>query len=87
LVPQLVPAVLFVVAPHTGAPVLQEIDPFWQALLGWHDVPAVQETQLALLLQTWLVPQLVPAVLLVVAVQTGAPLLHAIAPSWQGSVG
>ncbi len=87
MVPQLVPAALFVVAPHTGAPVLQEIVPFWHWLVGWQAVPAVQETQLALLLQTRLVPQLVPAVLLVVAVQTGAPLLHAIAPFWQGSLG
>jgi hypothetical protein len=87
LVPQLVPAVLLVVALQTGVPVLQEIEPFWQGLVGWQLWPEVHEMQLALLLQTMLVPQLVPAVLLVVALQTGAPVAQEIEPFWQGFVG
>ncbi len=50
-------------------------------------MPVVQETQLPVLLQTRLVPQLVPADLAPLATHWEAPVAHEVAPFWQGSVG
>ena len=85
--PQLVPKALLVLATHSDAPVEQEVAPFLHGLLGWHEVPAVQAMQLPLPLQTWLVPQVVPPVLLVVATHWDDPVEQEVAPFWHGLVG
>ena len=84
LVPQVVPAALLVLATHWDAPVEQEVAPFWHGLLGWHEVPAVQATQVALPLQTMLVPQLVPAGWLPFAVHCAVPVEQDNVPVWHG---
>jgi hypothetical protein len=60
--PQGVPAGWLPLATHTDAPVKHDVAPAWQGLLalGWHATPAVQETQVPALLQTMLVPQMLP---------------------------
>jgi hypothetical protein len=58
-VPQAVPFDLLPVVAHTEAPVTHEVVPVLHTLLGWQAVPAVHGTHVPLL-QTWLVPQVVP---------------------------
>jgi hypothetical protein len=87
LLPQLVPAGWFPLATHWGDPVEQEVAPFWQGLLGWQDVPAVQVLQVPAPLQTMFVPQLVPADLLVLATHWDDPVEQDVVPFWQGLLG
>jgi len=87
LVPQTVPAPLLVLATHWDDPVEQDVVPFWQGLLGWQDVPAVQAPQFPLPSQTWLLPQFVPAPLAVVATHWSDPVEQDVVPFWQGLFG
>jgi hypothetical protein len=87
LVPQLVPGDLAPLATHCEAPVAHEVAPFWQGSVGWHGVPAVQATQVPVLLQTWLLPQVVPVALVPLATHTDTPVAQDVAPVWQGLVG
>lgn len=86
LVPQLVPAALGVESRHTGAPVVQEMAPFAHAALGLvlQLCPAVQLTQLPALLQTWLLPQLVPGALALPFSQVRPPVAQDATPVKQG---
>jgi len=88
LVPHAVPSAIEVdVSWHTGAPLEHESLPVWQGLAGVQLAPSVHETQLAELLQTWLVPQLEPAALLPLSVHTELPLLQLVAPVLQALAG
>jgi hypothetical protein len=86
-VPQLVPAALLVSSAQIGAPVVQENFPVLQTLLGWQEALSVQLPQLPTPSQTILVPQFVPADLLVSSAQTGAPVVHEIFPVLQPLAG
>lgn len=61
---------------------LHEVTPLAHAALALvpQARPAVQTTQLPPLLQTWLVPQLVPAALGLASTQAWAPVLHEVTP-------
>jgi len=88
-VPQLVPAALLVLAStHLLAPVAHDVVPFLQAL-GFvvHEVPAVQATQVPLPLQTMLVPQPVPAALLLPSTHVIAPVEHEVVPFLHAAFG
>ena len=66
---------LLVPSTQTGAPVAHEMTPFLHADgLPLHPAPAVHETQLPELLQTMLVPQLVPAALFVSSTHVCTPV-------------
>jgi hypothetical protein len=84
LVPQLVPALLLPPSTQVWAPVEQVVAPFLQMLgLLVHAWPAVHDTHVPLPLQTWLVPQLVPAVLLPPSTQVWAPVEQVVVPFLQ----
>jgi hypothetical protein len=88
-VPQTVPpGSLPAASMHVCAPVLQEVTPSLQKV-GFvvHDEPAVHATQLPLLLQTWLVPQLVPADFWLPSTQVWLPVLHEVMPLKQAELG
>src|SRR5262249_14214309 len=57
--------------------------PAWHAFAGVHDIPTVHATQLPEL-QTMFVPQVVPLATLPDSAQTGAPVLHVVAPVRHG---
>jgi len=82
LVPQLVPAALFVSSTHVCTPVEHEMTPFLHAELGFvaHDWPAVHSVHWPFALKTWLTPQPVPAALTAPSTQVGAPLMHEVTP-------
>jgi hypothetical protein len=87
-VPHPVPFGTFIpVSVQTGAPVVQESVPPWHLFDGVQASPLLQVTHAPALLQTIPVPHAVPAALLAVASHTGDPVVHAIAPLLQGSVG
>jgi hypothetical protein len=66
---------------HVIVPVLQEVMPTLQMLgLFVHDTPAVQETQLPVLLQTMFGPQAVPAAFWVLLLHTIVPVLQLLTP-------
>jgi hypothetical protein len=85
-VPHEVPLPLLVVSPHTGKPVVHEIDPFLQALLGWQDMLIVQAPHVPSL-QTMFVPHDVPFGLSPVTLQTITPVAQEFAPVWHWFVG
>lgn len=75
LVPQLVPSARFeTLAVHCEVPVAHEVLPVVQTD-GLHVALAVHELHEPLL-QTWLVPQLVPLATLLAGVQTMVPVEH-----------
>ena len=82
MVPQLVPAVLFVSSRQVGTPVVHELMPFLHAAEGFvvHAWPAVQSVHWPLALHTWLVPQPVPAAFTAPSTQVGAPVVHDVTP-------
>jgi len=83
-VPQLTPPDLLPPSMHVIAPDEQEVAPFLQMLgLVVHDWPAVQPTQLPLPSQTRLLPQFVPACLLLPSTQVIEPLEQEVAPFLQ----
>ena len=81
--PQFVPSAALVPrSVQTGAPLEQTIAPLWQGLLGVQVMPAVQATQALLLLQTRLLPHMLPGGLLVaLSTQTDAPVAHEVTPT------
>jgi hypothetical protein len=82
--PHVVPsATLVPVSTHTGAPELQLMRPAWQALVGVHDAPSLQATQLPAGEQTWLVPHGVPAGAFTGFWQVGAPPEQLMEPTRQ----
>jgi hypothetical protein len=84
LVPQLVPAVLFVPSTQAMAPLAHDVVPFLQMPgLPVQVLPAVQETQAPEPSHTRLVPQLVPADLLVPSTQVMAPVEQEVVPFLQ----
>jgi hypothetical protein len=88
LVPHAVPSATEVaVSWHTGAPLAHESLPVWQTLVGVQLAPLLQVTQLAELLHTMPVPQLVPAGLLPLSAHTELPVLHEVAPVLQALLG
>jgi hypothetical protein len=81
LVPQGVPPVLLLPSTHTMLPVEQELVPFRHVVgLPVQLPPAVQATHVPEPLQTMLVPQGVPPVLLVPSTQVMLPLAQAVVP-------
>ena len=85
LVPQLVPLATFrVVSVHWGVPVAQDNVPVWHLFVGVQACPSVQLTHRPPL-QTWLLPQDLPAAAGPVSTHTGAPLVQSILPTLQGS--
>src|SRR5262249_2618548 len=82
LVPQPVPAVLGVPSRHVCTPVVHEVTPFRQAARGLvvQARPGVQAVHCPLALQTWLVPQVVPAAFGVPSAHVCAPVEHAVMP-------
>jgi hypothetical protein len=86
LVPHDVPSLTLPVSAQTEAPVVQDVAPVLQALLGWQVVPAVQAPQLPLS-HTLLFPQAVPSATLPVSAQTEAPVVQDVAPVLQALAG
>jgi hypothetical protein len=81
LVPQAVPAPLFVPSTQVWAPVSQAVDPLRQTLgLPVQEAPTVHATQLPVPLQTMLVPQPRPGALLVSSTQVWPPVAQDVAP-------
>ena len=89
LVPQGVPATTFPdPSTHVAAPVAHEVMPVLHGDgFPLQPVPAVQATQVPELLQTMLVPQLVPAGLSASSRQVGTPVLHALIPLMHAACG
>jgi hypothetical protein len=82
LVPHVVPSDTLPVKEHVELPVAQDDIPFWQGLLfGLQAVPAVQATHDPLL-QTWLLPHVMPLAALRGLVQTDVPVEHEVVPVW-----
>jgi hypothetical protein len=80
---QVVPAATSVpLSLHTGVPLEQTSEPWWQAfVVGTHEA-SIWQTVHTPSRQTMSEPQLVPLGRLPAAAQTGAPVSHAIAPVW-----
>jgi hypothetical protein len=73
---------------QVDAPVVQEVMPFRQTDgLVVQAEPAVHATQVPLPLQTWLVPQVVPAAVFPVSRQRGAPIAQSTTPVLHGAPG
>jgi hypothetical protein len=82
LVPQLVPADLLPPSTHVWAPVAHDVAPFLQMVgLVVQAAPAVQATQLPEPLQTWFMPQVVPAAVLPPSMQVMVPLEQELVPT------
>ena len=82
LAPHWVPAALLVPSMHVVAPVAQDVVPFLHAAFGFvvHELPAVQATHDPEPLHTRLLPQPVPAALLVPSTHVTAPVEHDVVP-------
>jgi hypothetical protein len=82
-VPQPVPAILLPPSRQSCTPVVQDVMPFRQPGCGFvvQAWPAAQIVHWPLALQTWLVPQVVPAAFMVPSTQTCAPVVHDVTPS------
>lgn len=86
--PQAVPLLLLLTSVHTAVPVLHEYVPFLHWLLGVQVAPWLQTLQVPPRQNMFVPPQAVPSGWsVVVALQTGAPVLHAYAPTLQGLLG
>jgi hypothetical protein len=74
---------------HVVPPVAHDVTPFLHAALGFvvHVVPAVQATHVPEPLHTMLLPQLVPAALLVPSTQVIAPVEHDVVPFLHAAFG
>ena len=84
LVPQLTPADLLPPSTQVMAPVAQEVVPFLQTLgLVVQAAPVAHATQAPVPLQTWLVPQVVPAAVLPPSTQVMAPVAQELVPVLQ----
>jgi hypothetical protein len=82
-VPHDVPSGALAVKEHVDAPVEQLVVPVWQGpLFGLHAVPAVHATHDPLL-QTWLVPHVMPFAELPPLMQTDVPDAHDVLPARQ----
>jgi hypothetical protein len=86
LVPHDVPSETFPVSAQTEDPVVQDVAPVLQRLLGWQVVPDVQPPQLPLL-HTLLLPQDVPLATFPVSMQTEVPVVQDVAPVLQTLLG
>lgn len=84
--PQLVPAVALTSSRHRVEPVLQSVRPSLQGAPGLvvQTTLGTQAPQLPFASQVWLVPQLVPAILLLPSTQREAPVLHSVMPFLHG---
>lgn len=85
-VPHVVPAVLFAISVHTGAPEEQTVA---AVLHGFAEVqpPVAHAMQVPVVLQTIPVPHVVPGFLLAISVHTGVPEAQTVAPVLHGFVG
>ena len=73
---------------HAEAPLAHEMMPLLHGDgLPLQPLPAVHDTQVPALLQTMLVPQLVPGALFVSSRQVGTPVLHALMPFTHAACG
>jgi len=82
LVPQPVPGALLVSSAHVCTPVPHELMPFTHAARGLvvHAWPGVHSVHCPFALQTWLVPQPVPAAFMVPSTHTWVPEAHELVP-------
>jgi hypothetical protein len=82
LVPQLVPGFLGAESTQVCAPVMHEVTPVAHTAFGFdeHVPPAVQDTQLPELLQTWLVPHDVPGDFNVPSMHVCEPVMQLVTP-------
>lgn len=89
LVPHVVPAGLLLPSMHASVPLLQLVTPFRQPALGFavQGWLALHAMQFPLGLQTWFMPQTVPAGRLPESMQTAAPVVHETMPSLQVEFG
>lgn len=87
--PHIVPAALLVPSTHCEAPVEQLVMPFLQPEVGFvvHAMFATHVTQLPPGLQTWFMPQLVPAARFPESTQACTPVVHAVTPVLQPEFG
>ena len=73
---------------QTDVPVVQEVMPLRQIDgLAVQVCPAVQDAQVPIPLQTWLVPQFVPAAVFPASRQRGAPIAQSTTPVLHGALG
>jgi len=87
-VPQLVPSATLPVSPQTGEPVEHPMDAVWHGLVDVQVAPDVQATHEPLLLQTSLVPHVVPVLALTpVSTHSAEPLAQDTRPTWQALEG
>lgn len=84
--PQLVPAMALRSSRQRVEPVLQSVLPSLQGAPGLvvHATLGTQAPQFPLASQVWLVPQLVPAILLLPSTQREEPVLHSVMPFLHG---
>jgi hypothetical protein len=88
LAPQLVPALFGVESTQVWAPLPHEVMPVRHAVgLLPHPVPAVQAVQAPALLQTRLVPQLVPGARCTESTQVVTPVEHDVTPVKHAALG
>jgi hypothetical protein len=86
LLPQAVPFATFPVSAQTEAPVTHEVAPVRQGFVGWQLAPAVHATQ-APLLQTRLVPHVVPLTRFLPVSEQVIAGEQACVPAWHGFAG
>jgi hypothetical protein len=86
LVPHDVPSETFPVSVQTEVPVMQEVAPVLQVLVGWQLTLGVQTPHMPPL-QTLLVPHEVPSETFPVSAQTEVPVMQEVAPVLQVLVG
>jgi hypothetical protein len=86
LLPHDVPSVTFPVSVQTEVPLMHDVVPGLQTLLGCQVAPAVQAPQVPPL-QTLLLPQDVPLTTFPVSVQTDVPVMQDVAPVLQTLLG
>jgi hypothetical protein len=86
LFPHDIPSMTFPVSAQAATPLMHDVAPVLQGLVGWQLTFAVQAPQVPLS-QTLLFPHDVPSATLPVSAQTEVPLMHDVAPVLQGLVG
>ena len=82
LVPQLVPAGLFVSSMHAWTPVVHDVTPFLQAAPGFvvHAWPPAHSVHWPFALHTWFTPQPVPAAFMLPSTHVCTPVVHDVMP-------
>jgi hypothetical protein len=85
-VPHDVPSATFPVSPQTEVPVVHDVAPVLQRLVGWQAVPVVHAPQVPLS-QTLLLPHDIPSATFPVSAQTEVPVTQEVVPVRHALVG